>query len=66
VRAAVDGYVRSDQRPRTDGHKAGIDDRAVEIDENAFSEADVGAVVDVNRWLNPGITCEQLLVFVLR
>jgi hypothetical protein len=55
VRAAVDGHVGSDQSSCSDGHQAGIDDGAIEVDEDAGAETDVCAVVYVDWGFDPGV-----------
>jgi hypothetical protein len=62
--AAVDRHVRSKQSSSTDGHQAGVDNGAIEIDEDAFTYADIGAVVETDWRLNPGFCCEKCFVFV--
>jgi len=48
MRAAVKRDVRSEERPGTDSDLAGIDDGAVEIDEDVLAELNVRAVVYVD------------------
>lgn len=64
MRAAVDRYVWSNQRPSADRYKAGVDDCAVEVDKDTFANADIGAVVDVDWCFDPGIVCKERLVCV--
>lgn len=62
MRAAVDRYVWRDQRPSANRYKAGVDDGAVKVDEDAFTDANVRAVVDVDWCFDPGIVCKERLV----
>lgn len=62
VSTTVQTYVRSDERPGSDGYRAGVDDGAVEVDEHVRPEGHVGAVVDVDGWFDPGVVCEELVV----
>lgn len=64
MRAAVDGHVGSYQRPRADRNEAGVEDGAVEIDENALADADVGTVIDVDWPFDPGVGGEERFVLV--
>jgi hypothetical protein len=61
---AVNRHVRSKQSSSTDGHQASVDNGAVEIDEDAFTHADIGPVVDTDWRLDPGLCCEESFVFV--
>lgn len=60
----IDRNVGSEQRASTDGYKAGVDDCAVEVDEDALAHAHVRAVVNVNRRLDPRVGGEECFVFV--
>ena len=66
VRGAVERDVGSEQAPRPDGHRAGVEDCAVEVDEDARSYLDVAAVVELNWRKHPRVVLEERLVFFLR
>jgi hypothetical protein len=59
----IDRDIGTEQRASTNGYKAGVGDGAVEVDEDAFAHADVGAVVDVNRRFDPSVGSEECFVF---
>lgn len=62
VRAAVDADVGRDERPRADGNEARVEDRAVEVDEDARADLDVRAVVNADGGLDPGEGGEEGVV----
>ena len=51
-----------EQRSSTDGYKAGVDDGTVEVDEDTFADADVGAIVDVDWRFDPRLGGEECFV----
>lgn len=60
----IDRHIGREQRASTDGYKAGVDDGAVEVDEDAFTHAYVVAVVNVNWCFDPRVGGEETFVFV--
>lgn len=59
---AIQIDVRAKQRPSPDSDETGVNDRAVVVDERTFADFDVVSVVDSDRWFNPWLVSEQLLV----
>jgi hypothetical protein len=53
VQRRIDLHRRSEQSEIADPHRADIQDDAVEVEEDAFAELDVRAVVAIERGLHP-------------
>lgn len=66
VGAGVETHIRPDEGARADGDETRVEDGAVEVDEDAGGGAQVGAVVDVDGGLDPGVGVEEGVVFGLR
>ena len=54
--------VGTDQRAGSNRYETHVENDAVEIDVHICPEADVGAVVDTNRRLDPGVVFELRVV----
>ncbi|KAL2829071.1 hypothetical protein BJY01DRAFT_126874 [Aspergillus pseudoustus] len=63
MRPAEETHVRPDERARPDRHAARVEDRAVEVDEDAAAHAEVCAVVDCDGPLDPGVCGEDGVFF---
>ena len=57
-------HVGGEQASRSDAHGAGVQDGAVEVDEHALADVHVGAVVDADGGLDPGVGGEEVFVFL--
>jgi hypothetical protein len=65
VGAAEDGDVGSDQGPGSDGYRTGVEGGEVEVDEDAWADFEVGAIVYVDGGVDPRFLGKELLVLVL-
>ena len=61
MRAGEETHIGSHQRSCPDADETGVENRAVEVDEDVGREADVEAVVDADRGFDPGGRGEDLV-----
>lgn len=61
---AVQTDIGPEHGPRSNGHQTGVDDDAVEVDEDALAQFHVEPVVNSHRGLNPRLILKESLVFV--
>ncbi len=66
MQARIERDVRCYKSTTTDGHCTGVDDGAIEIDEDVLAEDDIRAVIDAYWCFNPSMFFEKRLVFFLR
>lgn len=66
VSPRIQADVRTHQGSSTNGDQAGVDDSTVEVDENIRSQPQVGTVVSMERWFDPGILVKLSFIFCFR
>ena len=62
----VETAIRTDQGPRLDGDWTSIHEGGVEVQEDALSYFDIGAIICTNRGTDPGVFGQPYVVFFWR
>jgi hypothetical protein len=65
VSATVEGHVWSNEGPRANGHEAGVDDGAIEIDKHVAANLDIRSVVDTDGPLDPRVLVKNRIILIL-
>lgn len=63
--ATVEGHIWSNEGPRANGHEAGVEDGAIEIDEHVASNLDIRSVVNMDGPLDPRVLVKNRIIFIL-
>jgi hypothetical protein len=65
MRSGEEAHIRGEQTPRAYSDGTGVEDGAIEIDEDVLANMHIRPIVHADRRLNPRIVGEDIFVFLL-